>query len=201
MTCHAYNQTEVLPFRWHRDRRGFSLVEALTVIVIIGLMAGMAIPRSGVATYRANSGAQVVTTTLIYAQRQAISRQADTRVAFDVANNELRIHEDANNDNVIDLNERVTMTALPEGVTFGRGAAPARAMGGAVVTFTRTQGMLPLLIFRRDGSASENGGVYVTTVDGLSVGRTADVRAVEVSRATGRAAWFSYATGAWKEGH
>lgn len=200
MTC-TNHQTGRLPSQWNRDRRGFTLVEALTVIVIIGIMAGIAIPRSGVSTYRANSGAQVVTTALIYAQRQAISRQADTRVAFDVANNELRIHEDANNDNVIDLNERVTMTALPEGLTFGRGAALPRAMGGAVVTFTRTQGMLPLVIFRRDGSASENGGVYVTTIDGLSVGRTADVRAVEVSRATGRAAWFSYATGAWKEGH
>jgi hypothetical protein len=56
------------------------------------------------------------------------------------------------------------------------------------------------VIFRRDGSASENGGVYVTTVAGLSVGRSSDVRAVEVSRATGRAAWFSFATGAWKDG-
>ena len=200
MTCHTNHQTGVLLSRWNRDRRGFSLVEALTVIVIIGLMTGIAIPRSRLTTYRASSGAQVVATTLIYAQRQAISRQADTRVAFDVANNELRIHEDADNDNVIDANERVTMTALPDGVTFGRGAAPARPMGGAVVNFTRTQGILPIVIFHRDGSASENGGVYVTTIDGLSVGRTADVRAVEVSRATGRAAWFSYATGAWKEG-
>jgi prepilin-type N-terminal cleavage/methylation domain-containing protein len=183
------------------NRRGFTLIEALTVIVIIGLMAGLAIPRSGVATYRANSGAQVVTSALIYAQRQAISRQADTRVAFDVANNEMRVHEDADNDNVIDLGERVTSTALPEGLTFGRGAAPARAMGGATVNFTRTQGGLPMVVFHRDGSASENGGVYVITIDGLSVGRATDVRAVEVSRATGRAAWFSYGTGAWKEGH
>jgi prepilin-type N-terminal cleavage/methylation domain-containing protein len=183
------------------NRRGFTLIEALTVIVIIGLMVGMAIPRSGVSTYRANSGAQVVTSTLIYAQRQAISRQADTRVAFDVANNELRIHEDSTNDNIINFNERVTSTPLPEGMTFGRGAAPARAMGGNTVTFTRTQGLLPIVVFRRDGTASENGGVYLTTIDGLSVGRTSDVRAVEVARATGRASWYSYATGAWKEGH
>jgi prepilin-type N-terminal cleavage/methylation domain-containing protein len=182
------------------DRRGFSLVEALTVIVILGIMAGMALPKTGMATYKANSGAQVVASALTYAQRQAISRQANTWVAFDVANNELRIHEDKDNDNVIDLDERVTATALPEGVTFGRSGAAPRAIGGATVNFSRTQGGLPAVIFRRDGSASENGGVYVTTVAGLSVRRSSDVRAVEVSRATGRAAWFSFATGAWKDG-
>jgi prepilin-type N-terminal cleavage/methylation domain-containing protein len=200
MTSLIYPARPLLRAPSTSDRRGFSLVEALTAVVIVGIMASIAIPKTGIATYKANSGAQVVASALTYAQRQAISRQADTRVAFDVANNELRIHEDADNDNVIDLEERVAVTALPEGVTFGIGAAAARPMGGAIVNFTRTQGLLPIVIFRRDGSASENGGVYVTTTAGLSVGRTADVRAVEVSRATGRASWFSFATGAWKEG-
>jgi prepilin-type N-terminal cleavage/methylation domain-containing protein len=181
-------------------RHGFSLIEMLGVIVIVGMMASIAIPKTGVATYKANSGAQVVASTLIYAQRQAISRQADTRVAFDVANSEIRIHEDEDNDNVIDADERVSVRALPEGVAFGRSTAAARTMGGAAVNFTRTQGLLPIVIFHRDGSASENGGLYVTTVAGLSLGRPGDVRAIEVSRATGRATWFSYATGAWKDG-
>jgi prepilin-type N-terminal cleavage/methylation domain-containing protein len=201
MTAHSSSLTGTLPHaRGRSNRRGYTLVESLIVLVVIGIMAGMAIPKTNMATYKANAGAQVVATTLNYAQRQAISRQADTRVAFDIANNEMRIHEDSTNDNVINFNERVTGTALPEGVVFGRGVATPRAMGANVVTFTKTQGLLPIVIFRRDGSASENGGVYITTVDGLSVGRTSDVRAVEVSRATGRAVWFSFATGVWKEG-
>ena len=114
-------------------------------------------------------------------------------------NRKMRIHEDRNNDNVIDVGERVTYTILPDGITFGRGAAPARPMGGADVTFTKTQGGLPVLIFRRDGTASEAGGVYITTLDGLAVGRAADVRSVEVTRAIGHPIWFSYATGVWKE--
>lgn len=200
MTTISISPTSVLGSGRRSNRNGYTLVEALTVVVIIGMMAGIAIPRTGMATYKANSGAQAVASVLTYAQRQAISRQADTRVAFDAANNEIRLHEDEDNDNVIDLEERVSVTALPEGVTFGRGTATARGMGGAAVNFTKTQGGLPIVIFRRDGSASEFGGVYTTTVAGLSLDRTADVRAVEVSRATGRAAWFSFATGAWKEG-
>jgi prepilin-type N-terminal cleavage/methylation domain-containing protein len=181
------------------ERDGFSMIEVLSVIVIIGLLTALALPKVSLASYQANGAAQVVSSALSYAQRQAISRQADTRVGFDLASNRLRIHEDRNNDNIIDADERVTFANLPEGVTFGRGTAAARAMGGEVVTFTRAQGVLPVVIFRRDGTASEDGGVYLSTIAGLSVDRTADVRAVEISRATGRATWFSYATGAWKE--
>ena len=181
------------------ERHGFSMIEVLSVIVIIGLLTAIALPRVSLASYQANGAAQVVASAFSYAQRQAISRQADTRVAFDMANNRMRVHEDRNNDNIIDADERVTFVNLPEGVTFGRGTAPARAIGGEVVTFTRAQGVLPALIFRRDGTASEDGGVYISTLAGLSIDRTADVRAIEVSRATGRATWFSYATGAWKE--
>lgn len=192
-------QIEIDSPRRLSERSGFSMIELLSVIVIIGLLTAIALPRSGLASYRANSGAQVVSTALSYAQRQAISRQADTRVAFDVVNNRMRLHEDRNNDNLIDADERVTFANLPEGLTFGRGTAAARAMGGEVVTFSRAQGILPVLTFHRDGTASEDGGVYITTIAGLSVDRTADVRAVEISRATGRTTWFSYATGTWKE--
>jgi prepilin-type N-terminal cleavage/methylation domain-containing protein len=182
-------------------RAGFTLIETVMVVTIIGIVAGMAIPRAGYSTYLANSGARVLSTTLSYAQRQAISQQADIRVAFDVANNQIRVHEDRNNDNVIDLGERVGFTSLPEGVACGRGAAAARPMGGTVVSFTRIQGTLPVLVFHRDGSASENGVIYLSTISGLSTGRSADTRAIEVARATGRVSWYSFGTGQWKDGN
>lgn len=194
------SRTQNVGPRWSTVQTGFSLVEALTVLVIVGLVVGIALPRAGLSRYQANAGARVVATALSYAQRLSISQQADIRVAFDMPNNRLRIHEDRNNDNVIDVGERVVYTNLPDGVTFGRGTAPARPVGGAVVTFTKAQGALPVVIFRRDGTASENGAVYLSTIAGLSVDRTSDVRAVEVSRGPGRSSWFSYATGIWKAG-
>jgi hypothetical protein len=111
------------------------------------------------------------------------------------------VHEDRNDDNVIDLGERVGFTSLPEGVAFGRGAAAARPMGEGAVSFTRTQGALPVLVFHRDGSASENGIIYLSTISGLSTGRSADTRALEIARATGRVSWYSFGTGQWKEGN
>jgi prepilin-type N-terminal cleavage/methylation domain-containing protein len=182
-------------------RAGFTLIEAVMVVTIIGIVAGMAIPKAGYSTYLASSGARVLATTLAYAQRQAISQQSDIRVAFDVATNQIRVHEDRNNDNVIDQGERVAFTSLPEGIAFGRGAAAARPLGAATVSFTRTQGVLPVLVFRRDGTASENGVVYLSTVAGLSTGHDTDTRAIEVSRATGRVSWYSYGTGSWKDGN
>lgn len=182
------------------DRRGFTMVELIMVVVIVGMMAAIALPRVGLASYQANSGARVVATALSYAQRLAVSQQSDVRVAFDLGTNQLRVHEDRDNDNVIDDGERVVFTALPEEMRFGRGTAPARDVGGEIVTFSRTQDGLPMVVFHRDGTSSENGGLYISTIAGLGAGRAEDVRAIEITRATGRATWFSYATGSWKEG-
>jgi prepilin-type N-terminal cleavage/methylation domain-containing protein len=187
-------------------RRGFSLLELLMIIVIVGILSRIALPRLNNESFKVSSAVQGVTASLSYAQRLAVTLQHDVRVAFDVPNQRLRVHEDRDNDGVIDANERVTYTNLADGVVFAKGAAPTitystAVTGPATINFTRLQGALPVIIFRRDGSASENGGFYLNTRKAVALGSTGQARAAEIVRATGRVLWYTYGSGVWRRGN
>ena len=185
---------------------GFTLVEILLAVVIMAIVTALAIPRLNLDGYKVSSAVRGVTAALSYSQRLAVSLQHDVRVSFDSAGNRLRVHEDLDNDGVIDASERVTHTNLGEGVIFAKGTASTITYsdgtgGGVTFNFTRTCGGLPCIIFRRDGSASENGGFYLNTVKSVAEGRTDHVRAGELIRSSGRVIWYSYATGTWTRGN
>ena len=189
-----------------RQRNGFTLIEILTALVIMAIIAALAIPRLNLDGYKVGSAVRGVTAGLTYAQRLAVSLQSDVRVSFDSTQRRLRVHEDVDNDGVIDPGERVTYTNLEEGVTFGRGTANPLTYsdgttGNGTFNFTGTQTGLPCIVFRRDGSASENGGFYLNTIKGLAAGRTNAARAGEIVRSSGRVIWYTYATGAWTRGN
>ena len=184
---------------------GFTLIELLVAIGIIGIVVAIAAPKINLDGYRVNAAVRGVTAALSYAQRLAISLQHDVRVSFDAANNRIRVHEDSDNDGVMDPNERVTYTNLEEGVVFGiGGVAPVTYTNGnsgsATFNFSQQQAALPVVVFRRDGSASETGGFYINSVKGLALGTNDWVRAAEVIRSTGRVVWYTYTTGAWTRG-
>jgi len=179
---------------------GFSLIEMLIVLVVIGLLVGITAPKIDVVKYRLEAGMQGVGMTLLAAERQAITQQHDVVVTFDVPNGTIHIFDDANNNGLKDAGERERGMTLAEGVVFGRAEAPARPMGAGPVTFTRTVNGLPALVFHRDGSASEGGGFYLTSTRAVESGKhLEDTRSVEVERATGRATWYRYGPPAWRQ--
>ena len=73
--------------------------------------------------------------------------------------------------------------------------------GGSSVSFTETQNGLPVVRFIRNGSASEEGFIYLTSVRAARSDRQPrDARAVKVDRATGRINWYYYGADGWERG-
>jgi prepilin-type N-terminal cleavage/methylation domain-containing protein len=180
--------------------RGFTLVEMLMVVVIIGVLTSIVLPRIDFTRYRVDGAMQTAGLLLVSAQQLAVTRQHDVVVGFDEANASIRVHEDANNDGVIDAGERVRNRPLGDNVVFGRATAPAYAIGSSDVTFTQTKAGLPSVTFHRNGSASEYGGVYLTSKRAALGGLSKDSRLIEVERATGRTSWYRYLNGTWTKG-
>jgi prepilin-type N-terminal cleavage/methylation domain-containing protein len=179
-------------------RAGYSLMEVLLVLVLIGIMLVLATPRMNLSPTRTEAAVHALASTLMAAQRAAVSGQHDVVVAFDEGQRRVRVHHDVDNDGAVDGGEPVRLQPLEPGVTFGRGSAGALAqLGARAVSVTGTQGALPAVTFNRSGSASEEGGAYLTTPASTSP-RPTTARAVVVDRATGRAVTWRYAASGWE---
>ena len=185
------------------SRAGLTLIEMLVVIGLIGLMTAIIAPRIDFEHYQIDGGMQAVSTTLMAAQRAAVAKQHNVAVMFDQTNSSLRILYDENNNNAIDASERIRVLQLDSHVRFGRAGAPALPqIGGSPVTFTRMISGLPSVIFHRNGSASQAGGLYLTSVRAAAglASHQRDTRALELYRATGRPEWWRYNGTAWTRG-
>ncbi|HEX3927274.1 MAG TPA: GspH/FimT family protein [Gemmatimonadales bacterium] len=168
-----------------------TLIELLIVIVMIGILSGIAASKLDFTRYRADAVGRGVMGQLAMAQRRAVSLQADVRIILpDSAR--IQVHEDTNDDNAVNSGERVVTYPLDHNFILSQGSAP---------NLPSPEDPTPLtsLTFRRDGSANRSGTFYL-------IGPGYDplckhCRAVAVSRATGRVVWYSYATGAWLRGN
>lgn len=184
-----------------RSTRGISMAELIAVLGIVGLTTAIVAPKLDVPHYAIDGAMRGVGTALMAAQRDAVASQHNVIVSFNATTRSLRIHWDKDNDQTEDVGEKIRVIGLDDGVTFGRApTVTARAFGTADINFSEVNGV-PAVIFRRNGSASESGGLYLTSIRSLrpGVSRPDDTRAIEFERATGRAEWFRY-QGAWRRG-
>ncbi|VAX17039.1 hypothetical protein MNBD_NITROSPINAE02-1582 [hydrothermal vent metagenome] len=73
----------------HRDRAGFTLVELLIVMALIGVLAGVAIPRlPDVTASRLKSQARRIAGTFTYLYQRAAATQVVLRLTLDMDSNE-----------------------------------------------------------------------------------------------------------------
>lgn len=181
-----------------RDNAGFTMIELLVVVILVSLIAVMAAPRINLTRYKVEGAMMAVSSTMFGAQRMAVTRQHDVIVLFDVANQMMYVHEDANNNGDRDAGERQRGYPLGEQVVFGLNGAVARPMGATPITFTKTYQSMPAVVFHRVGSASEAKGLYLTS---RRANHPEDTRAIEVERSTGRVSWYRFGPpSTWKRG-
>jgi prepilin-type N-terminal cleavage/methylation domain-containing protein len=174
-------------------RPGFSLAEIMVVVVITAMLVTLAIPRIDTTKFRADAIAQIVRTTLQYAERQAITRQHDMVVSFDTTGERIRTFWDGNDDGQLGAGEHTTMRGLDVGVLFtdpnvnGISGAPIKKPVNAVNggTIGSLSGW-PTITFHRDGSASTDAEIYVS----VAAHGPPWYRAVTVNQATGRIEWY-----------
>lgn len=173
-------------------RRGFSLIEIVIVMVILGVISGMTIPKLNLGQYRADAAAQQVRSVLQISQRTSLTRQYDVIVSVDTLQGGLRIAEDVNNNGAIEVSEWKFWRPLGQGNKF---AVPPQGITGSTVTSSvvgsqlKTVDNFPSIIFHRDGSTSSNGEIYVASTE---KGRT-DMRVITLIRATGKTELFRLA--------
>ena len=83
--------------RVRRMPRGFTLVEVLIVVVIIGIVGAIVVPQILTAgTLGVQAAARMVIADLQFAQNDAIARQAPRRVVFESGNNLYRVTDATN---------------------------------------------------------------------------------------------------------
>jgi hypothetical protein len=173
----------------------------MLVVVLLGIVAKIAVPKIDITGLRADAGVRVIGTSLNYASRIAVLRQHDVIVSFDLPSARLRVVEDANSNGAVDTGERTTYKPLEDGVNFyGPNGAVAGVTGGAPTaavngTTLKTINSMPSIVFHRDGTASSDVEAYVSSKRQSK----SDYRAVTVTKATGRVATYRYTPAGWRK--
>ena len=173
--------------------------ELIVVIVIIGIIAGFAIPRVNFTQFQVDAGVRLVRSQVQIAQRLAVTRQYNVIVSFDQVNHRVRMLEDNNNNSAYDAGERVTWVNLDDGVNF---ATPPIGVNGPVAgaidgTNLATVDGLPSIIFRRNGAGNSDLEVYLTS----RRASPSDFRGVTMLKSTGHTDWYKYVGSMWTPGN
>ena len=178
---------------------GFTLIEVLTVLTVAGILMLIAVPRIDVERFQMDAAMREVGSAVAAARGRAILRQYDHVLMF--AEDRFVVLNDVNNNGQTDAGEERRAVQLPERVEFDRGGATPILGLTEAISFTKRAEQLPALTFHRNGAASEEGVIYLTSVRAAGGNSNSqDTRALQIERATGRVRCFTYRTSAWQEG-
>jgi len=149
------------------NRRGVTLIELITVMVIISVLAALSIPAFGtwMAHYRLRTGTRDIVSVMRTAQMRAVSYNMRYGVAFDPGNRQFQLYRDSGG-----LQVDGAVNLLPTGVTYKDDtvALPPDGPGGT-----------PFISFFPNFTASAGGRIVLRNSKG-------NEKTIQISMTSGR---------------
>jgi len=177
-----------------RRRVGFTVVELAVVVVLMGLMFALAMPKVRVDSAAVDTAARTINLAIMTAQRDAVSRGHNVLVVFDATTHTTRTAWDLNNNGEAESGEKSRPFLVPESVRFGRPPSVP-----ALDDDTSEPSEPGTLVLQRNGSANRVQVIYLTSARALAGGEHSDARALRITRATGRPVWFAWTGSEWRK--
>jgi prepilin-type N-terminal cleavage/methylation domain-containing protein len=198
MRATALRGTTASALPWSPVRRGFTVIELVVVLILVGIIVGTGVPRLNDQRYLADAAARVTRATLQTSQRQAIMRQTNVLIAFSISGRRMYVIEDANNNYAFDSGERMRVRPLGEGARF---VMPTVQVPGTTTSTTPVSGPnlasvmgLPALAFLRDGASSSDANIYVCSARCLPENQ----RALILTQSSGRTESWRFNGTTWR---
>ena len=151
-----------------RNQRGFTMMEMMIVVVVIGIIAAMAVPSflNYMPKLRVKSSARDIVSELRLARSKSVSERRPYGVAFDVASNSIYTFADTDN---------------PSAQTYSTSDSLVKADTlSSDVSLNACSYNNGCVVFNSTGAASTSGDIQVVTGDGSIV------MSINVLASTGR---------------